>query len=263
MTRNAAVLVTGASGGLGEAVARCLGWAGASVGLMARRRKELERVAMAVETLGGRALTVAGNVANSEDCRRAVKETVTRFGGLNALVNNAGVIDPLAATAEASTRDWETNLAVNLLGPFFMARHALAELRKRRGAMVNISSGAAAHPIWGASAYCAAKAAVNHFTQVLALEEPEVAAVAVRPGMVDTPMQDRLRHRAASIMPPAHSAVYRDAKASGRLEPPGRPARTIAWLALHPPHAHSGAFLNWNDPRIADPARAFFKGCPA
>lgn len=262
MTRAAVVLVTGASGGLGEAVARCLGWAGASVGLMARRRERLEKTAEAVGELGGRVRVVGGSVADPEACRRAVAETIEAFGPIDALVNNAGLIDPLATIAEAREAEWLQSLAVNLVGPVGLTRWALETLRKRRGAVINVSSGAASHPIFGAGAYCAAKAALNHFTQVLALEEPEVAAIAVRPGMVDTPMQDRLRDRGADIMPPEHSAVYRDAKASGSLEPPGRPARTIAWLALHPPHAHSGAFLNWNDPRIADPAQTFFRSCP-
>ena len=263
MTQAPVILVTGASGGLGNAIARCLGWTGASLVLMARRKAVLEQVRASVESLGGKALVVAGDVTDPEACRHAVDQAEKSLGGIDALINNAGVIDPLAVTAEASIKDWQNSLTANLLGPFCLIRSALPSLRRRRGCIINISSGAAQIPIYGAGAYCAAKAALNHLTRVLALEEPAVAAVAIRPGMVDTPMQDRLRHRAAEIMPPEQSAVYRNARNNGRLQPPRLPAQAIAWLALHPPHDDSGAFLSWDDPRIALPAQTFFKNCPA
>ena len=252
------VIVTGASRGVGAAVARCLAETGTAVTLIARSQEELRQGAEAIDRSGGDCLFVTGDVSDPHFCRSAVQKTLARFHRLDALVNNAGTLEPLATVADARPADWHYNIEVNLLGPVYMSMAAIPELRVRNGCIVNVSSGAAHHVIAAASAYCAAKAALNQFSRVLAAEEPDLTVIAVRPGVVDTRMQELLRSEGPEKMPPEQAAFYRDLKTAGRLEPPEVPARAIAWLALHAPHDWSGDFMSYDDQQIAEPALATF-----
>ncbi len=258
MDESKVIILTGASRGLGAAVARWLGKAGAAVTLMARSEAPLEKVAQDVETLGGRAFAFRADVADPGDCGRAVEKTIERFGRIDALVNNAGILHPLATTANADPEAWRYNMAVNVMGPFHMARFAMDVLRRHRGRIVNVSSGAANTALGAAGAYCAAKAALTHFTRVLAVEEARVTSVSIRPGVVDTAMQDILRGEGSKVMPADQAAYYLDLKENGDLEPPEIPGRAIAWLALYAPSAWSGRFLNYDDPHIVTKAVKVF-----
>jgi NAD(P)-dependent dehydrogenase (short-subunit alcohol dehydrogenase family) len=253
-----AVIVTGASRGLGAATARWLGKVGGAVSLVARSSAELDQVAADVNRAGGQAIITVADVADPAACALAVERTLNVFGRIDALVNNAGMVEPLGNAAEVDPIHWKRCIEVNLLGPVHMSRAAVSELRVRSGRIVNVSSGAAATPIQGASAYCASKAALNHFTRVLAMEEHSIVAVAVRPGVVDTAMQAVLREKGPGALPPEQAAYYRGLKEGGRLEPPRVPARSIAWLALHAPLSLSGAFVNYDDPHIQRPAIKLF-----
>jgi NAD(P)-dependent dehydrogenase (short-subunit alcohol dehydrogenase family) len=258
MTSKPVVIVTGASRGVGAATARWLAGAGTAVTLIARSQEGLRHEAKAIDRSGRDCLAVKGDVSDPHFCRSAVEKTLARFHRLDALVNNAGTVEPLTKVADARPTDWHYNVAVNLLGPVYMSMAAIPELRVRNGRIINVSSGAAHHVIAAASAYCAAKAALNQFSRVLAAEEPDLTVIAVRPGVVDTRMQELLRSEGPVKMPPEQAAFYRDLKTAGRLEPPQVPARAIAWLALHAPHEWSGDFMNYDDPQIAEPAFAAF-----
>jgi len=243
---------------VGAAVARRLGKSNAAVVIVARTRAALDEVAEDVRRLGGRALPLVEDIARKDACRRVIKKTIACFGRLDALVNNAGMVDPLKPIAEADEEKWHYNLAVNLLGPFYLIRAAIPELRKHRGRIINVSSGAADIPIPAAGAYCASKAALAHLTRVLAEEEPSLTAVAVGPGVVDTDMQKFMRREAPRVMPPAHHRYYLEIKSKGLLNPPDVPARSISWLALRAPLKLSGKCLSFDDPRVLKPAERFF-----
>lgn len=247
-------LVTGGSRGIGADIARWLGKAGSSVCLLARSSQALSAVAAEVERLGGRCHTLAADVSDPDACARAVNETMDRFGRIDGLVNNAGVLEPLASAADADPDAWAYNIAVNLNGPFYLCRAAIAYMVPNNGRIVNVSSGAAVHPMAAWSAYCASKAGLTHFTRVLAAEEPALTVVAVRPGVVDTMMQARIRSQAPGVMTSEKTAYFLELKAEGRLDPPAIPARSIAWLALHAPREWSGEFLDYDDPRVMEPA---------
>ena len=258
MDQTPVVIVTGASQGLGAAVVRWLAKAGAAVSLVARSEEKLNAVATDVRRLGGTPHILKADVSDLNDCRTAVETTLDRFGRIDALVNNAGVVQPLAPIAEIQPDAWRYNLEVNLFAPFYLARAAIAELRKNNGRIVNVSSGAATIALESASAYCSAKAALNHFTRVLAAEENEVTSLTVRPGVVDTDMQAVLRGEADNAMPAEQIVYYRQLKERGELEPPEIPARAIAWLALCAPPDFSGKFLDYDDPCISRPAVEVF-----
>ena len=252
---NSVVIVTGASRGLGAAVARWLAKAGAAVTLVARSEENLQQVAAELHRLGGSPQVVAADVADVDACRLAVETTLAQFGRIDALVNNAGVVQPLALIADTNTDEWRRNIEVNLFAAYYLVREAIPSLREHNGRIVNVSSGAANLALATVSAYCTGKAALNHFTRVLAAEEPAVTALSVRPGVVDTDMQAVLRSAADNAMPEEQMAYYRQLKERGELEPPEVPARAIAWLALYAPRDFSGRFLDYDDPRISQPAR--------
>ena len=255
---NPVVIVTGASRGLGAAVARWLGKAGAAVTLVARSKKYLQQVAADVRRLGGNAHMVTADVSDLHACRAAVETTLKEFGRIDALVNNAGVVQPLAPIADTNPDEWRRNIEINLFAAYYLVRAAILNLRQHNGRIVNVSSGAANLALESVSAYCTAKAALNHFTRVLAAEEPAVTSLTVRPGVVDTDMQAVLRDEADNIMPAEQTAYYRQLNERGELEPPEIPGRAIAWLALCAPRGFSGRFLDYDDSRISQPARDVF-----
>ena len=252
------VIVTGASRGIGAAVAQWLGSNGANVTLVARTESDLESIASKVRNSGGKTMVIAADVADPEKCRIIVENTVARFKKISGLVNNAGILTPMETVALAKANEWQNNIEVNLLGPVFMSMAAIPELRRNHGRIINVSSGAAQHVIEAASAYCSAKAGLNQFTRVLAAEEPELTAVAVRPGVVDTHMQALLRTMGPQKMPLEQAKYYLDLKTRGQLEPAMIPARSIAWMVLHAPHQWSGSFMSYDEPHIKDPALAEF-----
>jgi NAD(P)-dependent dehydrogenase (short-subunit alcohol dehydrogenase family) len=258
MTRESVVIVTGASRGLGAAVARWLAKSGAAVTLVARSEEKLQQVAADIRRLGGNPLVFRADVSDYHACRTAVETTLDRFGRIDSLVNNAGIVQPLCPIADTHPDDWRHNIEVNLFGPFYLVRAAISDLRKHNGRIVNVSSGAATMVIENASVYCTGKAALNHFTRVLAAEEKGLTALTVRPGVVDTGMQAVLRNEADNALPAQQITYYQQLKERGELEPPEVPARAIAWLALYAPREFSGKFLDYDDPRISRPALEVF-----
>jgi NAD(P)-dependent dehydrogenase (short-subunit alcohol dehydrogenase family) len=258
MNKRPVVIVTGASRGLGAAVSGWLAKAGAGVTLVARSEGDLNRVAEDLVRLGGEPLVCGADVSGYDACHRAVARTLDRFGRIDAVVNNAGIVQPIAAIAGSDPAGWRYNIDVNLIGPFNLIRAAVSYLRKQNGRIVNVSSGAANLALEYLSAYCTGKAALNHFTKVLAAEESALTALTVRPGVVDTAMQTYIRREGPKAMPAEQVAYYRQLKDHEQLEPPEIPARSIAWLALHAPRQFSGQFFDYDDPHISRPALQSF-----
>ena len=258
MNNTPVVIVTGASRGLGAAVACWLGKVGAAVTLIARLEEKLKETGGDVRRLGGEPLVCRADVSRYDACRNAVDKTLDRFGRIDAVVNNAAIVQPISAIARTDPADWRFNLEVNLIGPFNLTRAAVVALNRQKGRIVNVSSGAANLALESMSAYCSGKAALNHFTRVLAVEEPELTALTVRPGVVDTDMQTYIRQEGSQAMPSDQADFYRQLKDRGELEPAEVPARSIAWLGLYAPREFSGKFLDYDDPLISVPALKVF-----
>ena len=180
------VLVTGAASGMGLAFARRFAAAGAALALA---DLDAKRVSAAAGALGARALPVAADVARVADCAAMVATTIARFGRLDLLVTSAGiwVEGPAEEMGEA---EWDRCLDINLKGTFFACRHAIPELRKTSGAIINMASDAGLMGSAGASIYCASKGGVVQLTRALALElAPQgVRCNAICPCDVETPM---------------------------------------------------------------------------
>ena len=216
--RNTVAFVTGASGGLGAAIAERFSARGAKVVLAARRSELTEEVADRIRAKGGTALAVACDVADNGSVEAAVSETLSRLGRVDHVINNAGTIDPIGALHETDAQAWARTLAVNLAGPYHVCRAALpAMLAAGGGTIVNISSGAAHAPFEGWSAYCATKAGLAMLTRSL-IEEYSDRGIRVHgfiPGLVATDMQARIRASGVNqvsrfdpsmLSPPEHAA---------------------------------------------------------
>jgi NAD(P)-dependent dehydrogenase (short-subunit alcohol dehydrogenase family) len=179
-----AALVTGGSSGIGLAIARMLRDEGYDLTLASRTQ---EKVDAAAGELG--ALAVAANMASEEDCIRVVAEHRERFGGLDVLVNSAG-IGIAGSTESLQTKHIDLQLGVNLRGLLLVTREALPLLKASRGWIVNLASIAGTEPTPGLLVYGATKAAVIAATRTMnaELDSDGVRAIALCPGFVDTPM---------------------------------------------------------------------------
>ena len=251
------IIITGASRGLGLAVARDAAELGASVVLFARSADKLEQEAQFIRDAGGRALAVPGDVSQEADCRRVVEKTLAHFGRIDGLVHNAGVIEPIAPIAEASIEAWRQSLAINVLGPLMLTQAALPYLRQNRGRVVHVSSGAATNAIPGWGAYCATKGALNQFNRVLSIEEEMVTSIAVRPGVIDTEMQAVIRQMGAAGMPESAYQRFVKMREDGELLPPEVPGATIAVLVLFAPRDWDGDFVAWDEERVQELVRMY------
>ncbi len=183
---NQVAVITGASEGIGAAIARRFVGEGARVVLAARSEEKLKALA---EELGSeRALAVPTDVTDAEQVKRLMARTREHFGGLDILVNNAGV-GLYASVAEMAWADFEQMWKVNFFGVVRCIREALPDLRERRGMVVNISSVAGKLAIPYLTGYCASKFALNAFSTGLRMElaQAGVRVVVVCPGTVRTP----------------------------------------------------------------------------
>jgi len=181
------MLVTGASSGIGRACARALGREGARIVAAGRRRERLDEAIAGIRSEGGDAVAVTGDVRDEATCAAWVNEAVARFGGLDGLVNAAGVLGPGSAF-ETSPAEWDRMMDSNVRSLFLLTRAAAPELIKRKGSVVNISSVGGMRPYANLAAYCVTKAAVDMYTRCAALDfAPHGVRVnAVNPGVVVT-----------------------------------------------------------------------------
>jgi NAD(P)-dependent dehydrogenase (short-subunit alcohol dehydrogenase family) len=182
-------VVTGASRGIGRAIALRLAEAGAEVALWARHATDLHAVATEISAAGGKARPIVVDVTNAGAVSRASELVRATMPPVRTVVNNAGAV--LRKQAKAITDDeWRYVLAVNLDGTFYVTRAFIADLERTQGRVINISSISGREGTALLTAYCAAKHGVIGFTRALAeeLRAAKVSVNAICPGSVDTAM---------------------------------------------------------------------------
>jgi NAD(P)-dependent dehydrogenase (short-subunit alcohol dehydrogenase family)/uncharacterized protein YndB with AHSA1/START domain len=184
-------LITGASRGIGRAIAVAFAQAGAAAAVLARSGAELDEVVTAIKAGGGKAYAVLADVTDAADVNAAVAEAERRLGPIDVLVNNAGVLGPIAPFAETDPEAWWRAIEVNLRGPMLTARAVLPGMTGRgRGRIVNVVTGSAPFPYF--SGYAAGKTALVRFSECLSAEvrDQGLAVFAMSPGTVRTAMSE-------------------------------------------------------------------------
>ena len=184
------VLITGASQGLGKALALAFAGEGANLIVNSRSEESIRPVAEEAEASGAKVLAMAADVANAADVERLVGEAVERFGRIDVLVNNAGLLGPRVAIEEYPEDEWRRVLDANLTGLFLVTKAAIPHM-PQGGSIINVVSGASvgARADWGA--YSISKFGVEGLTGNLAveLEDRDIRVNAVDPGGMRTPMR--------------------------------------------------------------------------
>jgi NAD(P)-dependent dehydrogenase (short-subunit alcohol dehydrogenase family) len=223
-------IVTGASSGIGRAAAFKFASEGASVALVARSGDKLAEVAGAIEADGREAKAITADVTQEVESERVVRETVEAFGGIDVLVNAAGIIS--TGTIETTAlEDWDDMMRVNVRAPFYLSQCAMPYLVERRGAVVNVSSVNGIRSFPGVLAYCVSKAALDQLTRCAALEMASkgVRINAVNPGVTVTQL-----HRSGGMDEEAYAAFLERSKTThplGRVGQPEEVADLIYFLA--------------------------------
>ena len=235
------VVITGASRGIGAAAVREFAGAGANVVLLARSGDAIGKIA---REIGDRALAVTCDVASWSQVKAAVDQAAWRFGGVDVLVNNAGVIEPIAMLRDSDPAGWAKGFDINLKGVYHGMRAVVPGMRKRGGGtVITVGSGAAHNAMEGWSHYCAAKAASLMMTKALHKEEARagIRALTLSPGTVATEMQREIK---ASGVNPVSAMPW------SQHIPPEWPARALVWMCSPEADDLLGGEVVLTDPHI-------------
>jgi NAD(P)-dependent dehydrogenase (short-subunit alcohol dehydrogenase family) len=223
-------VVTGATSGIGRTTAEAFGREHASVVLVGRDRDGLATARASVEAAGGTAVTCEADVTAAEAPERIIDAAVREFGGVDVLVNAAGVI--ASGTLEATTDQvWDAMMSVNARAPFRLMRAAAPHLATRKGSIVNVSSVNGLRSFPGVLAYCVSKAAVDQLTRCAAIE---MAPIGVRVNAVNPGVTVTNLHRRSGMDEGQYAAFLERSKTTHPLGRPGQPsdvAEMILFLA--------------------------------
>ena len=233
------VLVTGASSGIGAAIAQLLATEGASLALVARDVTALDKVADEIHRQGGKAFVLPADITDDEQINAAVGEARLKLGRLDILVNSAGVM-LLGPIVDGNIKEWRRMIEINTLGLMFAVHAALpAMIAQGAGHIVNISS-VAGRVVWsaGAGVYMASKFAVNAFSESLRQEvaEKKIRVTVIEPGIVATPLTQKIGDSTARAQAEAYYAS---------MEPlrPEDIAAAVAYAATQPPNVNVNEIL--------------------
>lgn len=187
-------IVTGASSGIGEAIAHSLAQAGVKVALMARREDRIAALAKQLKDAGGEAIAIKCDVADYSSISQAVAQTVQTWERVDILVNNAGVMY-LGSVSDANVADWEQMMRINVLGLMYCTRLVLPVMKQHGGGdIINISSVSGRVVSNRSAAYSATKFAVNGFSEGLRQEvfKDKIRITVIEPGAVATELTDHI-----------------------------------------------------------------------
>jgi NAD(P)-dependent dehydrogenase (short-subunit alcohol dehydrogenase family) len=224
-------LITGGASGIGRATALLFAKEGAAVAIVDLNEVEGKAVVQKIIDNGGTAIFVHADVSKAEDCQLAIRQTVEKFGKLDILFNNAGIIRR-ATVVETSEEEWDKVMSINVKSIFLLSKYAIPVMAKKGGGVIiNTASG------WGlaggrkAAAYCASKGAVVLLTKAMALDHAaqNIRVNCICPGDTDTPM---LRSEARQLGKPENQFLSESAQRPlGRIGKPEEIAQAALFLA--------------------------------
>jgi NAD(P)-dependent dehydrogenase (short-subunit alcohol dehydrogenase family) len=236
------VIITGATSGIGAAIARHFAQLSANVVLTGRSTNRGDAVAREIEAGGGKACFLAGDIKDPRIPDALVRMVLDRFGRLDVLVNNAGILHRGSAL-ECTDEQWDDTIATNVTSVFRMSRAALKVMKpQRRGSIVNIASDYALVAGPDAFAYCASKGALAQMTRAMAMDHARdgIRVNAVCPGDTDTPMQDSAFADGDRV---AGLARVGETVPLGRVARPLEVAKTVAFVASDDASYITGAMI--------------------
>lgn len=219
-------IISGGGSGIGKALALALAERGKKVLIIGRRESLLREVSSKYLSID----YFSADLSRAED-REAIAEFLENEPSITALINNAGIIDPMLPLKNMGLSDWRKVMATNVEAPLFLTQKLFSKLKG--GRVLNIGSGLAHFPAAGLSAYCVSKAALNMLTGCWQLETQEVAISSVMPGIVETHMQDLLR-TTREIDQKSHQ-FYNQLKNMNQLVSAETVAAFLCWLLLDLP----------------------------
>lgn len=232
------VVLTGASKGIGEAAAHAFSRAGAKVALLARSKAKIDKIA---EDIGENSIAIACDVSDYAQVQAAIDQTVNVFGGIDILIGNAGVIDPIGHLGKTDPAEWSKLIDINLKGVHH-GMHAVlpAMLGRGGGTIITVSSGAAHGPVEGWSAYCSSKAGAYMLTRVADKEyrDQGIRVLGLSPGTVATDMQKEIK---ASGINPVSKLEWSD------HIPPEWPAQALLWMCTNEADQYLGDDVSLRD----------------
>jgi NAD(P)-dependent dehydrogenase (short-subunit alcohol dehydrogenase family) len=236
-------LITGAGRGLGREMAQALAAAGTSVAVVARTQSELDETADLIAHHGGTVLAICADVTQASAVEQMVQRVEQELGAIDLLINNAGIVGTPGPIWEADPDEWRQVVDVNLHGAFLCARFVLpGMIQRKRGCIINVSSGAGAFPIQYAPAYSVSKTALARLSECLALETRDygIRVFTIDPGLVLTAMLRYLVESEAgrTYLPWAYQAVVAGQNHSAQL-----PVELVMLLASGKADTLSGRFL--------------------
>lgn len=239
---NKVAIVVGASRGIGAATGEALAAEGAYVLLAAPAPETCEPIAEKIRASGGQAEAHDCDAVNSDQVSALVKQAVERRGRIDIMINCAGIMGPVALVEDCDPQAWAQGIMVNMVGAFNGCRAALPYFRKAgQGVLINMSTGAAFHPLKGWSAYCSSKAGLLMLSKIISAE---VAGSGIRvfsfqPGMVNT----ALGRQSMKIDINQVTKYNPDTFA-----PPTEPARALTWLCTDEAADLAGTEVSITDP---------------
>lgn len=188
-------IITGASKGIGEAIAESLASAGAKVVISSRKQDQVDEVANRITENGGEAIGIAANVGKTEDVENLVEKTISHFGGIDILINNAATNPVFGPVTDTDLNAFDKIMDVNLKGPFYLSQLAFKSMKNSGGgSIVNISSVEGLNPGFGLGIYSVSKSALIMLTKVMAKEwgEYNIKANVICPGLIKTKFSEAL-----------------------------------------------------------------------
>lgn len=240
------VIITGASRGIGSAISTHLLTHHHKTVLISRSHAPLDQFHY---QFPDQVEVLAGDISDSKTkiAERAVEIALERWGRIDGVVVNHGTLDPVKKVADSSVEEWREAFGVNVFGGLALIQAALPHLRATHGRIVFTSSGASVTAYQGWGAYGASKAVLNHLALTLAVEEPDVTTISIRPGVVDTEMQREIRDVHVGAMSAKDGEKFAGLKSGGKLLRPEQPGHVIARLVVAGGKELSGKFVNWDD----------------
>jgi len=227
-------VITGAGRGLGRAIAIAMAREGAGVTIMSRSLNELHGVEAAITADGSKCLAFKGDVSREGDVGRMVTQTMTMFGRINILVNNAAVIGPARFIEDAIPEEWEKTIAINLHGAYYCINAVAPVMRSQGGGkIISVTSGLGKRPYPRFCAYGVSKAGIIQLTMSLSEEfkNLNIQVNAIDPGVMDTSMQGDVRALGPEMLGQKVYSRFMESKEQGLLKDPAIVSDLAVFLA--------------------------------